>query len=1428
MRRLLFVLATIIAVLTFSCDTTQPEFDESVPDVFNITTEVVPEVSGTVTLNPQRDEYAEGSNVIIEAVPATGYIFERWEGGDLENRGNPATVTVTRELSITAFFTETEVPLTVLIEGQGTVLEEIIDQELEDVALTVTSKTNDSTGEESIDEETIKERDSVTLQPNRQTQTDLNNNRDDQLQTNDSDRPRNERPKPDQDENDAEVRQGPQQQESRASKQKAATTTIKLTAEPDEGWQFARWEGDLAGTQNPDTVVVEDETTITAVFEQADGASALEMVEQPTETTAGEFISPAPSVRLLNAQDQPVSGAAITASLNSGNFADVSETEAITNSEGIAEFDQLAVTRAGGNYRIEFDTEEFGISALTSSQFAATAAAGDPGNSSADVPDGIAGEQTDISVTVLDEFENPAINAAGNLSVSISGDNSSTPSVTEGDEAGEYIASYTPESAGEDEVSIELNGTPINGSPFTSSVTTTEVSTETSFAAISDAEVTVGEPVELTITVRDDQDNPLTGLESEIVISGLEDASAGDFSEGEPGIYTTEIASTVPADLSISITVSGVSLDQVLALTFLTGSAESIEIVSGDNQSASVTSELGEPLIVRVTDALENPVADASVTFSFDDIPSGTSGQSIDPETAETDENGEASARVRLGSAPGTYTVTATEADAGSVTFTAQADLGEASLISILNQPATITAGEALDPAPAVEITDSEENPVEGVEVNVALDDGSFASGSTLQVATNSAGIAAFDNLVITESGEDYTLTFEPGASSLDDITSDPFDVTAAAPEASNSTAEVPNGSAGDPTTITISLLDEFENPVAGSSELISIEVSSGPNNGATFTDVQDEGDGTYQTTYTPQTIGTDQITITVDGSEIEESPFTSSVVTTDAEQVEIISQPGDAVAGTVVPGTPSALVTDDNGNPVEDVEVTVSADGTSISGGTTTRITGSSGEVEFDDLVIEDAGSYSLQFDALGVSEAAVSEPFEISPADADQITSVGGDNQTGTVAQALANPFEVEVTDPFGNPVSGFEVEFSIDETPNGASGQSLNNESVTTNSSGRASSTLTLGDLVGEYTVAAGSAVGGVTFSAVAAPGDADSFVFDEISSQTAGSSFLVRITAFDEFENVATGYSGSADLTTTAGTISPGSVNFDEGEVSQSVSLTGAGTNQTITATDGSVSGTSNEFDVQTGGASDTEITQQPTNVTAGQALSPSPVVEVTDSQGNAVSGVDVEADLSSGSFASGAVSQTTDNNGLATFNDLSIETAGNFRILFDVLASGVEDPESSEFTVNAANPDPQNTDASVQNGAAGEETEIIITVEDEFENRVTGVESDLSVVVSGANEATPTVSENGNGEYLASYTPHHPESTRWTSRWMAHLFRIVLTRARYPPAISAAVNRLSAQILKRFRPAALPTLPCSFVMEMETVFPVFQIPISASV
>lgn len=46
----------------------------------------------------------------------------------------------------------------------------------------------------------------------------------------------------------------------------APSTSVDLTANADPGWIFDHWEDDLSGSTNPETITMDSDKTVTAVF----------------------------------------------------------------------------------------------------------------------------------------------------------------------------------------------------------------------------------------------------------------------------------------------------------------------------------------------------------------------------------------------------------------------------------------------------------------------------------------------------------------------------------------------------------------------------------------------------------------------------------------------------------------------------------------------------------------------------------------------------------------------------------------------------------------------------------------------------------------------------------------------------------------------------------------------------------------------------------------------------------------------------------------------------------------------------------------------------------------------------------------------------------------------------------------------------------
>jgi uncharacterized repeat protein (TIGR02543 family) len=104
-------------LIDYFFNTVNPIIPEDDNRKLNITTAG----DGTVEVDPIKANYACGEPVELTAVPSPGFRFASW-GGDLSGNANPATVVMSESLDITAnFVADAQYALTVTANGPGTV-----------------------------------------------------------------------------------------------------------------------------------------------------------------------------------------------------------------------------------------------------------------------------------------------------------------------------------------------------------------------------------------------------------------------------------------------------------------------------------------------------------------------------------------------------------------------------------------------------------------------------------------------------------------------------------------------------------------------------------------------------------------------------------------------------------------------------------------------------------------------------------------------------------------------------------------------------------------------------------------------------------------------------------------------------------------------------------------------------------------------------------------------------------------------------------------------------------------------------------------------------------------------------------------------------------------------------------------------------------
>lgn len=199
----------VLLYLTFFIAVSCKNNSNNSPETYALESSVTPANAGTVS--PAGGSFESGEEIQITANSNTSWVFKEWNG-DLSGSSNPASITITKNMSVNALFEQLTHELTVEVVGDGDVSEQIVN-----------AKTDYVDG-----------------------------------------------------------------------------TTVELTANPAEHWEFVEWQGDLTGSENPETIAMDDAKTITAVFEEieypltitveGEGDVSEEIVNGKTDYTHGTLV----------------------------------------------------------------------------------------------------------------------------------------------------------------------------------------------------------------------------------------------------------------------------------------------------------------------------------------------------------------------------------------------------------------------------------------------------------------------------------------------------------------------------------------------------------------------------------------------------------------------------------------------------------------------------------------------------------------------------------------------------------------------------------------------------------------------------------------------------------------------------------------------------------------------------------------------------------------------------------------------------------------------------------------------------------------------------------------------------------------------------------------------------------------------------------
>ncbi len=941
-----------------------------------------------------------------------------------------------------------------------------------------------------------------------------------------------------------------------------------------------------------------------------------------------------------------------------------------------------------------------------------------------------AGTAFNITVTAQDVNNNTVTGFSGTVSLSTTAGTIS-PNISGAFVNGVRTESVTLTQAGSGKIISVDDGSSHTG---TSNTFTVNPGVLHHFAIANIVTQTAGTAFNITLTAQDANNNTVTGFTNTVSLS----TTAGTISPMTSGAFTAGTRTE-----SVTVTQAG-SGKTIMANdgSGHTGTSNSFTVNPGALHHFAIsnisTQTAGTAFNVSLTaqDANNNTVSSFTGTVGL-----STTAGTISPMTSGAFVSGTRTESLTVTQAGTGKTISVDDGASHtgtSNTFTVNAASVHHFALMTISSPQT--AGTAFN----INLTaqDASNNTVTGFTGTVSLS----TTAGTISPSTSGAftnGVRT-ESVMVTQAGAGKTISVDDGASHIG--TSNTFTVNAGALH-HFAIAYISAQTAGTAFNLMLTAQDVNNNTVTGFTGTVNLSTTAGtisPTTSGAFT----SGTRTESVTVTQAGSGK---TVSVDDGAGHTGISNSFNVSSGALHhfaLGTISSPQTAGSAFNI----SITAQDVNNNTVTGFTGTVNLSTTA--GAINPTVSGAfAAGARTESVTVTQAGSGKTITANDGSGHSGTSNGFTVNPGALHHFAFANINTQTAGTAFNLT----LTAQDASNNTVTGFTgtvglstTAGTITPTTSGAFAAGVRTESATVTQAG-ASKTITANDGSGHTSSSNYFTVD---------PGVLHHFAFANITNQAAGVAFNIGLTAQDANNNTVTSFSGTVSLSTTAGTITPStSGTFSAGLRTESVTVTGSGASQTISANDGSGhTGTSNSFMVNAGNVHHFAIAAISSPQTAGTAFNI--MLTAQDVSNNTVTGFTGTVNLSttagtispaiSGAFVSGARTES-----------VTVTQAGVGQTISVNDGSG-HTGTSNTFTVNAAGLHhfAINTISSPQ--TAGTAFNITITAQDLSNNTVTSFSGTVSLsttagtispatsgaFVSGVRTESVIVTQAGSGKTIS--------------------------------------------------------------------------------
>lgn len=576
---------------------------------------------------------------------------------------------------------------------------------------------------------------------------------------------------------------------------------------------------------------------------------------------------------------------------------------------------------------------------------------------------------------------------------------------------------------------------------------------------------------------------------------------------------------------TVTATASGAPVPASFSLTNAPGSPAAVAAASGGDQSATVGTAFGQPLVVVVNDAHGNPVSGVTITWT---APATGASASL-PASATTNASGRASATATANGTPGSYAVTASAAGASSASFALTNTAGGPASIAVVSGSGQSTAVLTPFPQPlVVEVRDGRGNPVSGATVSYAAPASGASAALSATATTDASGRASAIATANGIAGGPYAVTARvtgaawPASFSLTNAPRAPEPIRAA--DGDNQEAVVTQAFARD---LVATVVDAGGNPVAGAAVVFSAPSSGASAALSARVKVTDAAGKVAVSAAANTAAGAYQVKASLADPAAAPATFSLANLPGAASALRAVSGAAQAAAVNTAFFAPLEVAALDlYGNPVPGARVSwaVPSSGASAIPSATDTTTDAGGRSSITATANGAAGVYVVTARLPSGQQADFALSNTAGPEVA--LTAESGGPQSAEVGTPFGAPLVVRVTSG-GVPVANAAVSFHA---PSGGASATLSAFAATTDSTGHAQVSAIAGTAAGAYSVtaAAAGARQPASFALTNAPGTAATIAASPASTPQrakVGTRFAAPLSAVvkDRFGNPVPGVS-----------------------------------------------------------------------------------------------------------------------------------------------------------------------------------------------------------------------------------------------------------------------------------------------------------------